>query len=179
MDFSSEVAELAMHVSTHKTHQCGDTRREEKTVVSPLYCCSVNAILTRPTQEHPWSGCQWSKWQLSMWCAVRRSDNTAEETRPLPDGTEHRWRSVGGQLMCPVQQVIAQNTGRAKLTLVQSGTGVGHAEVEGRRRYEERFGSVPILLLVLQRFEVFFQFYSTWMRLFASFLNENTWNLSI
>lgn len=101
------------------------------------------------------------------------SENTAEETRALPDGTEHGRRSVGGQLVRPVQQVIAQNTGRAKLALVQSGTRVGHAEVEGRRRYEERFRSVPILLLVLQWFEVFFQFYSTWMRFFASFLNEN------
>lgn len=51
---------------------------------------------------------------------------------------------------------------------------MGHAEVEGRRRYEERFGSVPILLLVLQWFEVFFQFYSTLMRFFTNFLNENT-----
>lgn len=110
---------------------------------------------------------------------MRRSENTAEETRPLPDRTEHRWWSVGGQLVCPVQQVIAQNTRRAKLALIQSGTGVGCAEVEGRRRYEERFGSVPILLLVLERFEVFFQFYSTWMRFFANFLNENTENLSV
>lgn len=161
-----------MHVSPHKTHQCGDTRKEDSGL------SFVNAILTRPTQEHPWSGCQWSKWQLGMCCAVG-SENTAEETRALPDRAEHGWRSVGGQLVCPVQQVIAQNTGRAKLALVQSGTGVGHAEVEGRRRDEERFGSVPILLLVLQRFEVFFQFYSTWMRFFASFLNENTENLII
>lgn len=153
--------------------------REERTAVSPLHCCSVNAILTRPTQEHPWSGCQWSKRQLSVCCAVRRSENAAEETRALPDGAEHRGWSVGGQLMCPVQQVIAQDTGRAKLALVQSGTRVGHAEVEGRRRDEERFGSVPVLLLVLQRLEVFFQFYSTWMRFFASFLDENTENVII
>lgn len=75
--------------------------------------------------------------------------------------------------------MIAQDTGRAKLALVQSGTRVGHAEVEGRRRDEERFGSVPVLLLVLQRLEVFFQFYSTWMRFFASFLDENTENVII
>ena len=75
--------------------------------------------------------------------------------------------------------MISEDTGRAKLTLVQGGTRVGHAEVEGRRRYEERFGSVPILLLVLQWFEVVFQFYSTLMRFSANFLNENTQNFSI
>lgn len=169
MYFSCEVAELAMPVSTHKTHQCGDRRREDS---------GVNAILTRPTQEHPRSGCQWSKWQLSVGCAVG-SENTAEEARALPDGAEHRRRSVGGQLVRAVQQVIPQHAGRAELALVQGGTRVRHAEVEGRRRYEERFGSVPILLLVLTRFEVFFRFYSTWMRFSASFLNENTENLII
>lgn len=112
-----------------------------------------------------------------MRCAVRRSENAAEETRALPDGAEHGRRSVGGQLVRPVQQVIAQDTGRAQLALVQSGTRVRHAEVEGRRRDEERFGSVPIFFLVLQRLEVFFQFYSAWMRFFASFLKENTENL--
>lgn len=70
--------------------------------------------------------------------------------------------------------MISEDTGRAKLTLVQGGTRVGHAEVESRRRYEERFGSVPIFLLVLQWFEVIFQFYSSLMRFFANFLNENT-----
>lgn len=73
--------------------------------------------------------------------------------------------------------MISENTGRAKLALVQSGTRVGHAEVERRRRYEKRFGSVPILLLVLQWFEAFFQFHSTLMRFFANFLNKNTQNL--
>lgn len=70
--------------------------------------------------------------------------------------------------------MISEDTGRPKLTLVQGGTRVGHAEVEGRRRYEEWFGSVPVFLLVLQWFEVLFQFYSTLMRFFANFLNENT-----
>jgi len=44
--------------------------------------------------------------------------------------------------------MVSKDTGRAKLALVQHGTRVGRAEVEGRRRYEERFRSVPILLLV-------------------------------
>lgn len=38
---------------------------------------------------------------------------------------------------------------------------------------------MSILFLVLQWFEVFFQFYSTLMKLFADFLNENMQNLSI
>lgn len=75
--------------------------------------------------------------------------------------------------------MVPKNTRRAELTLVQGGTRVGHAEVEGRRRYEERFRSMSILFLVLQWFEVFFQFYSTLMKLFADFLNENMQNLSI
>lgn len=97
----------------------------------------------------------------------------------MPDWTKHwRW-SVGGQLVRPVQQVVAKNTRRAQLTLVQGGAGVGHAEVEGRRRDEERLRSMSILLLVLQWFEVFFQFHSTLKRLFADFLNENEQNFSM
>lgn len=66
----------------------------------------------------------------------------------MPNRTKHWWRSVGGELVCSVQQMVSKDTGRAKLALVQRGTRVGCAEVEGRRRYEERFRSVPILLLV-------------------------------
>lgn len=149
-DLSCDITQPATRVLTHKTLSVVPPAKSS--ALSATRCLPVNPALTGPTQEHPWSGCERRKRQLSVRGAVRWRDDAAEEPGALPNGTKHRWWSVGGELVRPVQQMISKDAGRAKLTLVQHGTGVGHAEVEGRRRYEERFRSVPILLLVLQWF---------------------------